>query len=99
MSPFRRGMLVPEFEDALSALPIGEVAGTPVETRYGLHVTAVDGRIDGAELPFEIVHPKIAAWLAERVRRTAVHQYICVLASRATICGIDLGTGDTPLVQ
>jgi len=93
------GQTVPEFERALPALPLGEVAPAPVETRYGAHVVFVERRIAGRELPFEVVHPRIATWLGERVRHAAIRQYIGILAGRAEITGITMAGHDSPLVQ
>lgn len=93
------GQTVAEFEAALGTLPVGEVAPEPVETRYGFHVVLVDRRIPGRELPFEIVQPRIAAWLGDRVRHAAIRQYIGILAGRAEIAGIDLAAHASPLVQ
>lgn len=93
------GQTVPEFEQALASLPIGEIAPAPVESRYGFHVVALDRRIEGRELPFEMVRAHIAAWLDEKVRRVAVRQYIAILAGRAEITGIALDASATPLVQ
>lgn len=93
------GQTVPEFERALAALPVGEVAPEPVETRYGFHVVRVERRIAGRELPFEVVQSRIAAWLDEKVRRVAIRQYIEILAGRADITGISLTASASPLVQ
>ena len=94
-----RGQTVPEFEAALAHLPAGVVAPQPVETRYGYHVVAIDRRIEGAQLPFEAVADRLAAWLEEKVRRTAIRQYISCLAGRATITGISLDASASSLVQ
>lgn len=93
------GQTVPEFEIALAAIPEGTIFPAPVETRYGLHVVAVDRRIPGRELPFELVRDRIAGWLDEKVRRTAIRQYIGLLAGRARIEGIELAASASPLVQ
>lgn len=93
------GQTVPEFEEALSALPVGEIAVNPVESRYGLHVVWIDRRIEGRELPFDAVRGSIAAWLGEKVRRTAIRQYLSILAGRARITGIDMLANSSPLVQ
>jgi len=85
-----RGQTVPEFEAALGDAPVGSVMTGPVETRYGVHVVMVDQKIAGAPFPFEMVHARIAAWLAERSRETAIRQYIAMLAGRASITGIEL---------
>jgi peptidyl-prolyl cis-trans isomerase C len=93
------GQTVPEFERAISAIAAGEVAGDPVETRYGIHVVIVDRRIEGRELPFEQVRERIAEWLTERVRRVAIAQYLSILAGRAAIEGVDIAAAASPLVQ
>lgn len=93
------GQTVPEFEAALGRLPVGRIAPQPVATRYGLHVVLVDRKIEGVGLPFELAKATIARWLCERVRRTAIRQYIGVLAGRAQIEGIDLAATASPLVQ
>ncbi len=93
------GQTVPEFERALAAAPLGEVAPAPFETRYGFHVVWVDRRIEGRELPFEMAAPRIAEWLNEKVRRTAIRQYISILAGRATIAGVDMEAVEANALQ
>jgi peptidyl-prolyl cis-trans isomerase C len=93
------GQTVPEFEEALKSMPVGGVATTPVETRYGLHVVWLDRRIGGREMPLDLVRDRIAAWLDEKVRRVAIRQYIAILAGRAEITGVALDATATPLVQ
>ncbi|RTL59707.1 MAG: peptidylprolyl isomerase [Hyphomicrobiales bacterium] len=93
------GQTVPEFEEALAKLPVGAVGPEPVVTRYGFHVVLVDRRIDGKALPFEMAREAIARWLTERVFRTAVRQYIGLLAGRATLEGVELDGATSPLLQ
>lgn len=93
------GQTVPEFETALAAMPVGEVAPEAVETRYGFHIVRVDNRIEGRELPFDAVQERIVTWLDDRARRIAVRQYLSLLAGRAKIEGIDLPSSPSPLVQ
>jgi peptidyl-prolyl cis-trans isomerase C len=94
-----RGQTVPEFEAALSDAPLGSVMPEAVETRYGVHVVIVDQRIEGRQLPFDIVRDAIGEWLETRSRETAIRQYIAMLAGRATILGIDLDASAPTLVQ
>ncbi|MCD1636981.1 peptidylprolyl isomerase [Martelella mediterranea] len=93
------GSTVPEFEAVLMRLPEGEVTGSPVETRYGFHIIRMDRRIEGAQLPFEAVKPRIAAWLEAASWSKAVQQFVAVLAAEATIEGIEITGADGPLVQ
>ncbi|MGK7865035.1 peptidylprolyl isomerase [Falsiroseomonas sp. E2-1-a4] len=90
---------VPEFEEALARITVGSIHPEPVETRYGLHIVALDRRIEGRDLPFEMVQGRIAEWMGEKVRRAAIRQYVSILAGRADIQGIDLDASASPLVQ
>jgi peptidyl-prolyl cis-trans isomerase C len=94
-----RGQTVPEFEAALADAPVGAVMVQPVETRYGFHVIILDQKIEGEQLPFELVQTRIASWLAQRSQETASRQYIAMLAGRAAITGIDLEAATSPLAQ
>jgi len=94
-----RGGTVAEFEAALEAMDAGEIGREPVESRFGFHVIALDRRIEGRDMPFEMVTERIAAWLEAAAWSKAVSQYIAMLAGRAEIEGIDLEAADGPLVQ
>lgn len=94
-----RGQTVPEFEAGLADAPVGEVARTPIESRYGVHVVVVDHKCEGQALPFELVREAISDWLVERSQNAAIKQYISLLAGRAAITGIDLEASPSPLVR
>ncbi len=84
------GQTTPEFEKALTALTPGSMSQEPVETRYGLHIIRLDRKIEGRELPFELVVDRIADYLRDSVARRATAQYVARLVSRADIAGITL---------
>lgn len=94
-----RGQTAPEFERALSRLPVGEVPAYPVETRFGFHVVLIHQRQEGKPLTFEACHERIAEYLREHVRRRAISQFIRVLAADHEVEGIDLDAASSPLVQ
>lgn len=94
-----RGQTTPEFERALSRLPVGEVAEYPVETRYGYHAVLIHQRDEGRSLSFDEAREQIESYLSESVYRRAVSQYIQILAGDADIQGIDLDAASSPLVQ
>lgn len=94
-----RGQTTPEFERALSRLPVGVVPDYPLETRYGYHVVLIHQRDAGRPLSFEEARPQIESYLRESVFRRSVSQYIRILVGRADIVGIDLDGADSPLVQ
>jgi peptidyl-prolyl cis-trans isomerase C len=84
------GQTTPEFEQALFALPVGAMSPEPVATRYGLHIIRLERKIEGRQLPFELVADRIADYLRESVQRRAAAQYIARLVSRAEITGVVL---------
>ena len=92
-----KGSTVPEFERQVFTLPEG-LCENPVESRYGYHVIWVNHRVDGEQLPFDIVQDKIVTYLDQRVYRKAVSQYIQILMNEAEIEGIELEEGSA-LVQ
>ncbi len=93
------GQTVAEFESALRGMMPGAVHPEPVESRYGVHVVRLDRRIDGEELPFDLVQERIADYLDDAVRQRALQQYVSVLAGRAAVAGVDLAATRGPLVQ
>ena len=93
------GQTVAEFEQALRRMTPGRLHGELVETRYGFHIVRLDRRIDGQELPFDLVRERIADYLDEAVHRRALQQYVSILAGRGRVSGVDLGAAHGPLVQ
>jgi len=87
-----RGDTTPEFDAALSAMAPGETSSTPIASRFGHHVIRLDRRIEGRQLPFDAVRDRIAQYLVDRARRTAIAQYLARLAACAEIRGVDLPT-------
>jgi len=94
-----RGQTVPEFETFLFNIEEGQTCPVPVKTRFGYHVLRLDRRIEGRQLPFEVVRDKIADYLREHVWRRAISQYLQLLVGQAEIRGIELNGASTPLVQ
>lgn len=94
-----RGSTVPEFETFLFSLDEGEICAEPVESRYGLHVVRLIKRVLGRDLPFEAARPRVAEFLRDRAWRTALRQYIAVLAGQAEIEGVEIERATSPLVQ
>jgi peptidyl-prolyl cis-trans isomerase C len=88
------GQTTPEFEHALIALEPGAIAQEPVATRYGFHIIRLDRRIEGRQLPFDLVAERIADYLRENVERRAIAQYVARLASRSTIDGVTLRSAE-----
>jgi peptidyl-prolyl cis-trans isomerase C len=94
-----RGDTVSEFETYVMSLADGELCPVPIETRYGVHVIALDRKLAGELVPFEAVHERIAEYLAEASFQTAVRHYMMHLAGRASIDGFEIASASTPLLQ
>jgi peptidyl-prolyl cis-trans isomerase C len=94
-----RGDTVPEFERALFRLGPTGLLPELVKTRYGFHIVAVDRRVPGAPLPFDVARETIKQWLSTAVEERALRQYVSILAGRANVDGVDLGAAKSPLVQ
>lgn len=90
---------VPEFEAALFRLGPTGLLRELVRTRYGFHIVAVDKRIPGAKLSFELARERIAERLRATVEERALRQYLSLLAGKAEISGVDLAASASPLVQ
>ena len=93
------GQTTPEFERALAELTPGSISQVPVETRYGIHIIRLGRKIEGRELPFELVADRIADYLSESVRRRAIAQYIARLVSDAEVTGVALESADAHRVN
>jgi peptidyl-prolyl cis-trans isomerase C len=93
------GQTTPEFERALSRLPVGVVPDYPVETRYGFHVVLIHARHEGRPLEFGACRERIAGYLRDHVRSRAISEYIRLLAASHHIEGFDLEAATGPRVR
>jgi peptidyl-prolyl cis-trans isomerase C len=84
-----KGTIVPEFEAAIVAAPIGLIE-EPVETEFGIHIIRVDHREDGRPLPYEYVKNRIQEHLMARKWHKSVNQYLHSLVAQAHIEGVIL---------
>lgn len=91
LGQIRRGDLVPAVQAALEALAPGTTGRQPVRSRFGWHVLRLERKIEGRQLPFEIVRDKIADMLEARAWATASARYVAGLLGRAEIEGVDIG--------
>ncbi len=94
-----RGDMLPEFEKAVFKFGASGILRELVKTRYGFHIVAVDRRIPGHRLPFDVVQEEIAARLRSRVEERALRQYVSMLAGQAEIESVQLEASASPLVQ
>ncbi len=91
--------LTPAFAEALVTAEPGAVHPKAVGTPYGIHLIFLERRIDGRQLPFDMVETKIKDFLEARVWHHAVRQYVGILLGRAAVSGVTLESAGSPLVQ
>lgn len=94
-----RGDAAPEFEKAIFRLGPTGLMRELVKTRHGFHIVAIDQRIPGKRLPFDLAREEIAERLRATVEEKALRQYVSVLAGKADVQGADLNGTQIPLVQ
>ncbi|CAP44168.1 peptidylprolyl isomerase [Bordetella petrii] len=94
-----RGDTLPEFEQAVFAMPAHTLLDRLVQTRHGFHIVRTGRKVEGTPMAFDAVHARIAAWLAQASERRATHQYLQWLVGQARIEGLDMPGADSPLLQ
>ena len=97
--PIGRGAAAPECEKAIFRLGPTGLMRELVKTRHGFHIVAIDQRIPGKRLPFDLAREEIAERLRATVEEKALRQYVSVLAGKADVQGADLNGTQIPLVQ
>jgi len=93
LGQLRRGDIAQEMEQVLLSLKPGQVAPTPVRTRFGWHVVRLDRHEPPRRLPFDVVAPRIRDALRARAWPAAAAKYVETLARGAEVEGVDLAIG------
>lgn len=88
----RRGELAPPVQSALEDTAPGTNRTQPVRSRFGWHLLRLERRIEGRDLPFEVVEDRIRDMLEARAWAVAAGTYVAELAARAQIEGVELAT-------
>ena len=81
---FGRGKMVPAFEAAAFAAPVGEVVG-PVRTAFGYHLIQVQEHVAAQTVDYETAKPALRQELTEREMERLFGNYIKGLRARAWI--------------
>jgi len=89
----------PEFAKEIFGTKEVGVLPRLVHSRFGLHVIDVLAREAGKAQTFESVQGTVRMTLKQHTFVTALRQYLNLLASEATIVGIDLNRTESPLIQ
>ncbi|HET9817740.1 MAG TPA: peptidylprolyl isomerase [Rhodanobacteraceae bacterium] len=99
LGQLQRGETLPEFDKAIFDDTNIGVLPKLVTTRHGFHIISVDQRIEGKQVPYDLVREEVAAELRKRSETRALSQYVRVLAGNADIEGVELDAAASPLVQ
>ena len=81
---FHAGQTVPEFDDALAKMKVGETSGI-VESMYGFHIIRLTEKKEPRQIPFEEVRSKISAELIEREKKRLTDLWMSGLKTKAVI--------------
>lgn len=88
----RRGELAPPVQAALEDTPEGANRTEPVRSRFGWHLLRLERRIEGRDLPYEVVKDRVRDTLEARAWAVAAGTYVASLASVVRIEGVELAT-------
>ena len=88
LGQIRRGELAAPVQAGIEALGEGTTGSEPVRSRFGWHVLRLQRRIEGRDVPFEIVKDRIADMLEARSWSLAATRYVADLAAESRVEGV-----------
>lgn len=101
LGSFGRGQMVPEFEDAAFAQPVGSV-GDVVETQFGYHLIKVTEHQTAKAIDFNEAKPRISDILYSQKQQDVVKAYVENLREQADVQRFDEPLADDaemPMLQ
>ncbi|HUZ49660.1 MAG TPA: peptidylprolyl isomerase [Candidatus Dormibacteraeota bacterium] len=81
---FRRGQMVPAFDQAAFSLPIGKISA-PVKSPFGYHIIQVEKRQPGVKATLANTHDRIADLLRQQQEAPLIQPFLAGLQEKATI--------------
>ncbi len=81
---FKKGQMVPPFEQAAFALKPGEVSDV-VETQFGFHIIKVTEKKEGKTTPLEEVQDKLRSYLKNQKVNKSIGEFVTGLRKKVTI--------------
>ena len=67
---------MPEFDEAVFSMEVGEISEAPVKTQFGYHLIKLNSKRDAELMPFAEIAPEIKEALLGEKRRTAYESKI-----------------------
>jgi len=84
LGTFKKGEMLPEFDNVLSKLKPGEVSDV-FDTQSGLHIVRLEGRSQGELVPFENVKNELDEALYKKKSEERFNQWLADLRKSASI--------------
>jgi parvulin-like peptidyl-prolyl isomerase len=84
---FGRGMMVPEFDNAVFSMEVGELSEV-IETQFGFHIIYKTGADEGGEASFPEAEPKIRDFMRHARRGEIISAHVSELREKAVIEGV-----------
>ncbi len=76
LGDFGRGQMVPEFDNAVFDMEVGEITGEPVKTQFGYHLIKLNAKNPPKETPYNEIRNEIKGALLSEKRRKAYESKI-----------------------
>lgn len=71
LGDFGKGQMVPEFDQKVFEMQVGEITSAPVKTQFGYHLIKLISKKDAEVMPFAELAPEIKEALLAEKRRSA----------------------------
>ena len=75
LGEFTRGQMVPEFDEAVFSMAVGEVKG-PVKTQFGFHIIKLTAKNEAAEMEFDTIKAQLEGMVLNEKRKKAYESKI-----------------------
>ena len=75
LGEFTRGQMVPEFDEAVFSMAVGEVKG-PVKTQFGFHIIKLTAKNEATEMEFDTIKAQLEGMVLNEKRKKAYESKI-----------------------